>query len=230
GTGGRQCTPAVQQLDRYCTPGHASLPRAARRERTSCPPYLFAACASVRARVCVRVAMAEAEGGAVGEEYRSLFGARVHMPCDMDDSQLRACIGIAAAALARVDDWQAGGDAAVEAIRAKLEEAYGPHWHVVVGKHFGSKVTHHARHFAFFYIKVWLHARAGHCYDCGKTRRGGSATSLNRVVLRVCVRLVCAGQGRAYFQVWVRRAPSAAALYLLMSRLQHCVETCACQA
>lgn len=39
-------------------------------------------------------------------------------------------------------------------IKAEFDEAYGPSWHVFVGKHFGSKVTHDSKAFAFFYLEV----------------------------------------------------------------------------
>ncbi|KAF7260289.1 hypothetical protein EG68_03177 [Paragonimus skrjabini miyazakii] len=37
-------------------------------------------------------------------------------------------------------------------LKASLDQKYGPNWHCVVGKHFGSKVSHEAGSFLFFYI------------------------------------------------------------------------------
>lgn len=48
-------------------------------------------------------------------------------------------------------DWIAKGDAAVEAFKRDMDAKWGPQFHVVVGKNFGSKVTHEAKLFAFFY-------------------------------------------------------------------------------
>jgi hypothetical protein len=57
-------------------------------------------------------------------------------------------------ATVKAEEWQAGGDAVVQAIKDEFDATYGASWHVVVGKHFGSKVTHDAKHFAFFYLDV----------------------------------------------------------------------------
>lgn len=37
-------------------------------------------------------------------------------------------------------------------IKKELDETYGHSWHVVVGKNFGSHVTHEVGHFIYFYI------------------------------------------------------------------------------
>lgn len=39
-----------------------------------------------------------------------------------------------------------------QAVKTQLDTEYGVHWHVVVGKNFGSFVTHEKGHFAYFYI------------------------------------------------------------------------------
>ena len=46
------------------------------------------------------------------------------------------------------------GDDVVRKIKAEFDEAYGTSWHVFIGKHFGSKVTHDSKMFTFFYIEV----------------------------------------------------------------------------
>jgi hypothetical protein len=46
------------------------------------------------------------------------------------------------------------GDDAVRKIKAEFDDTYGQSWHVIVGKHFGSKVTHDSKMFVFFYIEV----------------------------------------------------------------------------
>ncbi len=70
----------------------------------------------------------------------------------MPDDTLRFCVDLARSTLAGVGDWQAGGDAAVQAMKDALDAAHGPSWHVIVGKHFGSRVTHDAKLFTFFYV------------------------------------------------------------------------------
>ena len=72
-------------------------------------------------------------------------------PVDMPDDMLKFAIETARAEIDKVGDWQADGDLAVAAIRDKFNEVYGKHWHCVVGKHFGSLVTHSSRRMTFFY-------------------------------------------------------------------------------
>ena len=82
-----------------------------------------------------------------------MFGVRLQVPCDMPDNVLLHCTTLAKDMLAKVDDWQVEGDKIVEGMKANLDKAFGEHWHVVVGKHFGVKATHEQRMFAFFYVK-----------------------------------------------------------------------------
>ena len=128
------------------------------------------------------MAAAEAESGGV-QEYRNLFGARVHFPVDLPDAMLKHAIESARRNIAACDDWQSKvrpgahcllngvkgdisrhltawpwysiqGDEAVRKIKAEFDDAYGPSWHVFVGKHFGSKVTHDSKMFTFFYLEA----------------------------------------------------------------------------
>jgi dynein light chain LC8-type len=36
-------------------------------------------------------------------------------------------------------------------IRQKFEEKYNPTWHCIVGRNFGSFITHETKHFIYFY-------------------------------------------------------------------------------
>ncbi|KAJ8041014.1 Dynein light chain 1, cytoplasmic [Holothuria leucospilota] len=36
-------------------------------------------------------------------------------------------------------------------MKRQMDELHGPTWHAVVGKHFGSFVTHETKHFIYFY-------------------------------------------------------------------------------
>ncbi|XP_049728077.1 dynein light chain 1, cytoplasmic-like [Elephas maximus indicus] len=37
-------------------------------------------------------------------------------------------------------------------IKMEFDEKYGPFWHCVVGRNFGSYVTHESNHFIYFYL------------------------------------------------------------------------------
>jgi hypothetical protein len=39
-----------------------------------------------------------------------------------------------------------------EAIKNEFDQRWSPHWHVVIGRNFGSYVTHETKHFLFFYL------------------------------------------------------------------------------
>lgn len=54
--------------------------------------------------------------------------------------------------LAAIADWQTQGDDAVQALKKEFDTAWTPSWHVVIGKNFGSRVTHEARRQTFFYL------------------------------------------------------------------------------
>ena len=43
------------------------------------------------------------------------------------------------------------GTQIVKAIKSKLDEKYGPSWHVIQGKNFGSYVTNEQKHYIYFY-------------------------------------------------------------------------------
>ena len=40
----------------------------------------------------------------------------------------------------------------VSDIKKEFDKKYGPTWHVVVGRNFGSYVTHETKHFIYFYL------------------------------------------------------------------------------
>lgn len=99
------------------------------------------------------MAAAESDAGAVSD-YRNLFGVRVLQPVDMDETQLRHAIETSKTHLKACEDWHKQGDQVVAKIKEEFDAKYGPSWHVVIGRHFGSKVTHDAKQFAFFYIEA----------------------------------------------------------------------------
>ncbi len=65
---------------------------------------------------------------------------------------VRECIGLARSKMEGVTDWRAQGDGVVLAIKETLDAKYLPQWHIAAGKHFGSKLTHDAKHFISFYL------------------------------------------------------------------------------
>ncbi len=71
----------------------------------------------------------------------------------MPDDMLRHSIECARKNLLGLADWQKDGDAAVQRIKDEFDATYGPNWHVAAGKHFGSRVTHDAKNFVFFYLE-----------------------------------------------------------------------------
>lgn len=103
------------------------------------------------------------EGDSGIAEYRQLFGAKVHNPVDMNDVMLKHAIDSARKHIAEVADFQKEGDTVVSKLKAEFDTAYGPNWHVIIGKHFGSRVTHDSKCFAFFYLDVsrWRGRRVG---------------------------------------------------------------------
>ncbi|RYG51950.1 hypothetical protein EON67_02305 [archaeon] len=37
-------------------------------------------------------------------------------------------------------------------IKKEFDKKYGPTWHCIVGRNFGSYVTHESKHFIYFYL------------------------------------------------------------------------------
>lgn len=97
--------------------------------------------------------MAAAEGEAVGESsWKHLWGAKVQWPADMPDDMLKMAVETARKHMESLEDWRKDGDKAVASIKKELDDTWGPFWHVVAGKHFGSLATHESRRFCFFYL------------------------------------------------------------------------------
>ena len=45
-----------------------------------------------------------------------------------------------------------GGLKVVEEVKSEFDERWGPSWHCVMGKSFGSFVTHETQNFMYFYL------------------------------------------------------------------------------
>lgn len=50
------------------------------------------------------------------------------------------------------EDWEEKGLEVVEAVKKDFDEHLEPHWHVIIGKNFGSFVTHETKKFLYFYV------------------------------------------------------------------------------
>ncbi|KAI0825563.1 dynein light chain type 1-domain-containing protein [Irpex lacteus] len=67
---------------------------------------------------------------------------------DMSDELQQEAVDIASVAL---EKYNIEKDIAAQ-IKKEFDRRHGPTWHVVVGKNFGSYVTHETKHFIYFYI------------------------------------------------------------------------------
>jgi dynein light chain LC8-type len=67
---------------------------------------------------------------------------------DMSEQMQQDAIDIAAQA---IEKFNIEKDIAAH-IKKEFDRKHGPTWHVVVGRNFGSYVTHEAKHFVYFYI------------------------------------------------------------------------------
>ncbi|KAI0040560.1 outer dynein arm light chain 8 [Auriscalpium vulgare] len=67
---------------------------------------------------------------------------------DMSEDMQQESVDIASAAL---EKYNIEKDIAAQ-IKKEFDRRHGPVWHVVVGKNFGSYVTHETKHFIYFYI------------------------------------------------------------------------------
>ncbi|CAE6437511.1 unnamed protein product [Rhizoctonia solani] len=67
---------------------------------------------------------------------------------DMSEDMQQESIDIATASL---EKFNIEKDIAAH-IKREFDRRYGTTWHVVVGKNFGSYVTHETKHFIYFYI------------------------------------------------------------------------------
>ncbi|KAG8936442.1 Dynein light chain [Tulasnella sp. 419] len=85
--------------------------------------------------------------GAPGAEHKEVPKATIKN-VDMTEEMQKESIEIATASL---QQHEVEKDIAAYCKR-EFDKKYGPTWHVVVGKNFGSYVTHETKHFIYFYI------------------------------------------------------------------------------
>lgn len=82
-----------------------------------------------------------------------MWGAKVKMPCDMDDDVLEDTIKHITEKLSSYDNeaWEQKGLEACDEIKAYMDQTWQPHWVVCIGRNFGSFVTHVTKRFIYFY-------------------------------------------------------------------------------
>ncbi|KAK6930190.1 Dynein light chain, type 1/2 [Dillenia turbinata] len=67
---------------------------------------------------------------------------------DMRDDMQKEAVDIASSAF---DKYSVEKDVA-EHIKKEFDKKHGPTWHCIVGRNFGSYVTHETNHFVYFYL------------------------------------------------------------------------------
>ena len=90
----------------------------------------------------------------MGEDnWQHMWGAKVKMPCDMDDDILEDTIKHVTEKLSQYDneEWEQNGLKACEEIKAYMDKQWEPYWVVCIGRNFGSFVTHVTKRFIYFY-------------------------------------------------------------------------------
>ncbi|GMI42061.1 hypothetical protein TrCOL_g1751 [Triparma columacea] len=92
-----------------------------------------------------------------------MWGAKVKTPVDMPDDMLKDCIQNVTSALEGVDNFEQDGQDVVGNIKKYMDKTWSPNWHVIIGKNFGSFVTHETRCFLYFYYndKACMMYKAG---------------------------------------------------------------------
>lgn len=74
-------------------------------------------------------------------------------PADIPDNMLEDSVKTAFAALEEHGKAERDGPKIAEHIKKHFDEAWGPYWHVTVGKNFGCHTVHEKQRFVYFYIE-----------------------------------------------------------------------------
>ena len=86
------------------------------------------------------------------KEWSYMWGAKVRLRNDMADDMLKDAIETSRRVLEECPNFEADGYACAEKIKTEFDQRWSPHWHVIVGRNFGSFVTHETKKFIFFYL------------------------------------------------------------------------------
>eukprot|EP00753_Platysulcus_tardus_P001063 PLAT11015.1.p1 GENE.PLAT11015.1~~PLAT11015.1.p1 ORF type:complete len:119 (-),score=34.12 PLAT11015.1:167-475(-) len=97
------------------------------------------------------------------EEWKTLWGAKVKWPADMPDDMMKDAVETVRAKMEEYPDFDADGLQVTTEVKKAFDAKWGPSWHCIIGRHFGSFVTHESRNFLFFYLsdKAVLLFKAG---------------------------------------------------------------------
>lgn len=82
-----------------------------------------------------------------------MWGAKVKVRNDMPDDILKDAIETSRKYLEECENFELDGLTVAENIKTHFDKKWSPHWHVVIGRTFGSFVTHETHKFVFFYIE-----------------------------------------------------------------------------
>ena len=82
-----------------------------------------------------------------------MWGAKVKTPVDMADDMLKDAITRTTEILSVCENFEADGQEVVAELKKYMDKEWMPNWHVVVGRNFGSFVTHETRCFLYFYFQ-----------------------------------------------------------------------------
>ena len=85
-------------------------------------------------------------------EWSMMWGAKVKVRNDMPDDILKDAIETSRKYYEECEDFEKDGLIVAENIKTHFDKKWSPHWHVVIGRTFGSFCTHETHKFVFFYI------------------------------------------------------------------------------
>mmetsp|Transcript_10642 Transcript_10642/g.22370 ORF Transcript_10642/g.22370 Transcript_10642/m.22370 type:complete len:103 (-) Transcript_10642:423-731(-) len=85
-------------------------------------------------------------------EWATMWGAKVKMPVDMPDDMLKDALETCSRVIDQYPDFENDGLKIAETVKKEFDERWTPYWHVILGRNFGSFVTHETRCFLYFYI------------------------------------------------------------------------------
>ena len=83
--------------------------------------------------------------------WKQMWGARVKWPADMPDDMLKDAVQTVGRVFDEFPDFESDGDKVVEHVKLQFDERWNPSWHCIIGKNFGSFVTHETKRFVYFY-------------------------------------------------------------------------------
>lgn len=89
--------------------------------------------------------------GEITPEWKNMWGAKVKWPIDMPDDLLKDAIETVAKALEDFPDFETDGLRVAEQVKREFDERWSMSWHCIIGKNFGSYVTHESQRFIYFY-------------------------------------------------------------------------------